>query len=263
MNAQGLQDQVTVLIGSEFGRTINPNSNQGSDHAWAGNYFMFGGDIRGGRILGEYPDSFGESYHLNIGQGRLIPKHSWDSIWYGISQWFGIKDLDDLDYVLPNAANFGCDLFTDSDIFATGTESLKGCGGPSHTSPITMQIPSARYLIGEEQKKVCRVAVRAMGRSMKFHPTNSRCYVADQEIVPSEIAPGFFDIKGMAVINFDESIPEEEATPSAVSAVMTTTAAVAADFVVAGAIPQSEAPSESPSSYPTVSSMPSDQPSSK
>jgi uncharacterized protein (DUF1501 family) len=55
IKAQGIENQVTVLIGSEFGRTINPSSNSGSDHAWAGNYFMFGGEIRGGRILGEYP----------------------------------------------------------------------------------------------------------------------------------------------------------------------------------------------------------------
>ena len=93
MKAQGMEDQVTVLIGSEFGRTINPNSNSGSDHAWAGNYFMFGGEVRGRKILGNYPASFSDDYHLNIGQGRLIPTHSWDAAWYGIAQWFGIKDL--------------------------------------------------------------------------------------------------------------------------------------------------------------------------
>ena len=222
---------------------------------------MFGGEVRGGRILGEYPTSFGESYHLNIGQGRLIPKHSWDSVWYGISQWFGVKDLDDLEYVLPNSGNFGCDLFTDSDLYSTGTESLKGCGGPTHTSPVTMQLPTARYLTGEEQKKVCRIAVRSMGISLKFEPSNSRCYVDDQVLVPSEVAPGFFDINGMAVINFDESVPPEKATPTAVANVMVVTAATASDFVVLGAIAQSAAPSESPSSYPTVSSMPSHQPS--
>lgn len=263
IKAQGIENQVTVLIGSEFGRTINPNSNSGSDHAWAGNYFMFGGELRGGRILGEYPTSFKDSYPLNIGQGRLIPKHSWDSVWYGISQWFGIKDLDDLEYVLPNSGNFGCDLFTDSDLYATGTESLKGCGGPTHTSPVTMQLPKARYLTGEEQKSVCRLAVRSMAINLKFEPSNSRCYVDNQVIVPSEVAPGLFDINGMAVINFDESVPPEKASPAAVANVMVVAAATASDFVVAGAVPQSAAPSESPSSYPTVSSMPSYQPSGK
>ena len=257
----GIENQVTVLIGSEFGRTINANSNAGSDHAWAGNYFIFGGEIRGGRILGDYPSSFGDSYPYNIGQGRLIPTRSWDSVWYGISQWFGIKDLDDIEYVLPNSANFGCDLFTDRDLYTTGTESLKGCGGPAHTSPVTMNLPSPRYLTGEEQKSVCRLAVRSMAISLSFEPSNSRCYVDDQVITPSVEYPDLFDINGMAVINFDESVPAEKASPTAVANVMTTAAATASDFVVAGAVPQSAAPSESPSSQPSVSFMPSYQPS--
>lgn len=34
IKAQGLADNVVVVQGSEFGRTITPNSNTGSDHAW-------------------------------------------------------------------------------------------------------------------------------------------------------------------------------------------------------------------------------------
>lgn len=40
MKAQGIADSVVVVIGSEFGRTITPNSNAGSDHAWGGNVSM-------------------------------------------------------------------------------------------------------------------------------------------------------------------------------------------------------------------------------
>lgn len=36
IKAQGVEEQVIVVIGSEFGRTITPNANDGSDHAWAG-----------------------------------------------------------------------------------------------------------------------------------------------------------------------------------------------------------------------------------
>lgn len=258
-----MEDQVTVLIGSEFGRTINPNSNSGSDHAWAGNYFMFGGEVRGRKILGNYPTSFSDDYHLNIGQGRLIPTHSWDAAWYGIAQWFGIKDPYDLEDVLPNSGNFGCDLFTDSDLYITGTESLKGCGGPDYTSPVTMQLPEPRYLTGEEQKSVCRLAVRSMSIALKFEPTNSRCYIADQVITPSELAPGSYDVSGQAVINFDESIPPGKANPTVVENVMVATATTASDFVVAGALPQSAEPSSSPSLFPSVSSQPSFEPSGK
>lgn len=160
IKAQGIANSVTVVQGSEFGRTISANSNAGTDHAWGGNYFMFGGAVAGGKILGEYPTTFSDSGKLrwlplyykkfeqcmqptypqmllgsiNIGRGRLIPTRSWDSLWYGITQWFGIVDQAEVDYVLPNSQNFGCDLFTDKDMFKSGTNTITGCGGPSFSS---------------------------------------------------------------------------------------------------------------------------------
>ena len=97
MKAQGIQDKVTVVQGSEFGRTITANSNRGSDHAWGGNYFIFGGDVNGGKILGKYPRGFGESDPTNIGRGRILPTTSWESLWYGVAQWFGIIMQNNLD----------------------------------------------------------------------------------------------------------------------------------------------------------------------
>lgn len=105
IKAQGIDHSVTVVIGSEFGRTITPNSSKGSDHGWGGNYFMFGGDVRGGRILGEYPRSFLESDPTNIGRGRLLPTTSWDALWHGLAQWFGVTDAEEMEYVLPNSEN--------------------------------------------------------------------------------------------------------------------------------------------------------------
>jgi uncharacterized protein (DUF1501 family) len=131
IKAQGIADSISVVQGSEFGRTISANFNAGTDHAWAGNYFMFGGGVAGGKILGEYPRSFSESgNNYNIGRGRLIPTRSWDSLWYGITQWFGLSNQNDIDYVLPNSGNFGCDLFTDKDLYTAGTNVIQGCGGP-------------------------------------------------------------------------------------------------------------------------------------
>lgn len=34
IKAQGLAESITVVQGSEFGRTISANSNDGTDHAW-------------------------------------------------------------------------------------------------------------------------------------------------------------------------------------------------------------------------------------
>jgi hypothetical protein len=89
---------------------------------------MFGGDVKGGKIMGDYP-SFNESSATNIGRGRVMPTTSWDALFYGLTQWMGIFAQADIDHVLPNSQNFGCNLYTDSDLFKSGTEVLNGCGG--------------------------------------------------------------------------------------------------------------------------------------
>lgn len=68
------------------------------------------GDVKGGKILGEYPRSFGEADPTNIGRGRLLPTTSWDAMFYGLAQWFGISKSADLAYAVPNSNNFGCNL---------------------------------------------------------------------------------------------------------------------------------------------------------
>ena len=127
---------------------------------------MFGGDVKGGKILGEYPRSFRESDPTNIGRGRLIPTTSWDALFYGLTQWMGITDQDEIDVswscclqllcachfsisqpsvffhpklknVLPNSQNFGCNLFTDYDLFHSGQQFLNGCGGEKNRHCLT------------------------------------------------------------------------------------------------------------------------------
>lgn len=39
-------------------RTISPNSSGGTDHAWGGNFFLMGGKLKGGRIIGTHPDTY-------------------------------------------------------------------------------------------------------------------------------------------------------------------------------------------------------------
>ena len=49
-----LWESTVVVQFSEFARTLNPNTGDGSDHAWGGNHFMFGGSIKnGGKVLGQ------------------------------------------------------------------------------------------------------------------------------------------------------------------------------------------------------------------
>lgn len=47
--------KTTVMIVTEFGRTVAVNGTRGTDHGTAGAAFVAGGAVAGGRILGEWP----------------------------------------------------------------------------------------------------------------------------------------------------------------------------------------------------------------
>jgi uncharacterized protein (DUF1501 family) len=49
-----MQDVVLVTM-SEFGRTARENGNRGTDHGHANVMFVMGGDVKGGRIYGDWP----------------------------------------------------------------------------------------------------------------------------------------------------------------------------------------------------------------
>lgn len=49
MKLQGMWNNVTVVVVSEFGRTLTSNG-QGTDHSWGGNAMVLGGDVRGGQV---------------------------------------------------------------------------------------------------------------------------------------------------------------------------------------------------------------------
>jgi len=98
-----LNDVVTFTI-SDFGRTLRSNGS-GSDHAWSGNQFVFGGDVAGGNVLGQFP-------RLVLGgpddvrtNGRLFPRMSVDSYYCELLRWFGV-DPGDMETILPNIRNF-------------------------------------------------------------------------------------------------------------------------------------------------------------
>jgi uncharacterized protein (DUF1501 family) len=57
-----------------------------------GNYFIAGGEVRGKKILGTYPDILSEDGPLIFQPGIVIPTKPWESTWNGVAQWFGITD---------------------------------------------------------------------------------------------------------------------------------------------------------------------------
>lgn len=108
--ALGIENQVTVFTGSDFGRTLTSND-RGSDHAWGGNHFVLGGSVVGKKIYGTYPslavnpESGGEVNPLDTGRGRLIPTTSCDEYFAELALWLGVPPSS-LSLVLPNIGNF-------------------------------------------------------------------------------------------------------------------------------------------------------------
>ena len=108
---------------------------------------VLGGEVNGGRILGTHPHTYSPEWEYNTGKlqkhkrslslsiplttvlgsfvlysgrGAWIPTLPNEAMWLGLSQWFGIQERDDLSYVLPNMNNFGCRLYSETDIYRDG-----------------------------------------------------------------------------------------------------------------------------------------------
>ena len=77
---------VTVVTMSEFGRTVRENGDRGTDHGHANVMFVMGGDVRGGKVYGDWPgladdEQLYEGRDLNLTTdfrdvlGELVAKH--------------------------------------------------------------------------------------------------------------------------------------------------------------------------------------------
>jgi uncharacterized protein (DUF1501 family) len=85
LKEHGREDDVAVLIFSEFGRRVKDNGS-GSDHGSGGGAFLIGGAVKGG-MYGEYP-SLDESEQL---EGDLRSNNDFRSTYTGILEdWMGL-----------------------------------------------------------------------------------------------------------------------------------------------------------------------------
>jgi uncharacterized protein (DUF1501 family) len=101
--ALGVADRVTSFTGSDFGRTLQPNSD-GSDHGWGSMHFVMGGAVTGGRFYGA-PPAIGNGTADDVGQGRLLPAISVDQYASTLANWFGVSG-GNMSTVLPNIGNY-------------------------------------------------------------------------------------------------------------------------------------------------------------
>jgi len=162
LKSQGLWDMVTLVLHSEFGRTFTINGGGGTDHAWGGNHLVMGGRIRGKRVLGRYLDTYDPLSQYVTGRGVAIPTLPLEAQWHPIIQWFGISDNEAMKRILPNLGNFGCDIYSEKDLYINGTGGLYGCGGDIVELNQVFEIEQPRELTAQEQKDFCFVVTQSL-----------------------------------------------------------------------------------------------------
>ncbi len=102
----GMQNNVTLFTGSDFGRTFQSNG-QGSDHAWGSHHLVVGGAVKGGQLVGRFQD-LAINGPDDAGDGKWIPGLSVDQLGATLGRWFGAGSA--LNEVFPRLSNFDADL---------------------------------------------------------------------------------------------------------------------------------------------------------
>ena len=103
--ALGVSSQVTTFTLSDFGRTLQPASGGGTDHAWGSHHFIIGDAVKGGAIYGQYPQLVLGGPSDAEAEGRWLPSTAVDQYGATLARWFGVQSAD-LNSVFPNLSKF-------------------------------------------------------------------------------------------------------------------------------------------------------------
>jgi uncharacterized protein (DUF1501 family) len=101
----GIANEVTTFTMSDFSRTLQPNSNSGSDHGWGSHHIVLGGAVRGAKLYGTYPTlALGgpDDFDMN---GRWIPSTSTVQYAATLASWFGVSAAQ-LNMIFPSLGAF-------------------------------------------------------------------------------------------------------------------------------------------------------------
>lgn len=100
-----MAQNVTTFTESDFNRTFQPTTGDGSDHAWGGHHLVLGGAVQGGQIYGSFPSFELGGPDDTDTRGRWIPTTSIDQYGATLCSWFGIPD-GAMNSIFPNLPNF-------------------------------------------------------------------------------------------------------------------------------------------------------------
>jgi uncharacterized protein (DUF1501 family) len=102
----GVDSQVTTFTESDFGRTFQPNSNAGSDHAWGSNHLVVGTAVNGGDVYGALPEFALSGPSDANNRGVWIPQFGIDQYGATLAAWYGLGS-NQLNTVFTNLSKFG------------------------------------------------------------------------------------------------------------------------------------------------------------
>ena len=84
-------EDVTLVTMSEFGRTAKENGDRGTDHGHANVMFVLGGDVRGGKVYGDWPGL--EQEQLYEGRDLALTTDFRDVLGELVARHLGNRDL--------------------------------------------------------------------------------------------------------------------------------------------------------------------------